>query len=548
MVIKRVMPRQNEEVNEIWICDKGRFTHHYVESPERLTTPLIRKDGELVKATWEEAVAYAAQQVKAAGSKLAVITSGRLSNEDLYTLNQFAEKTGGKAILHTAIAGGDWVSRYGLTTGSDLKQLGAGSTIMVFASDLHEEAPIWWLRVKQAAERGATLVVANGRKTRLEKFASHTLRYAFGEEARALDELLDGKSEVTKSIRQAENLVVFYGSDGLGLSESAYVAERLAGLLESSGHYGKSNNGMVAVWPKGNDQGAWELGFKTDEKLEDTISAAMGVYIAAADPASEDPALRIALQRAGFIIVQDLFLTETAKLANVVFPAQAVMERAGTMVSGERRVQRYHAAIPPAQGTRPDHEITSAIAAAAGMDLPVVNADELFVKLAETEAVFNGLTLVQLAETREQWPTISRSGIYFGGASFDNKDGLGVILPARAERPQGKALAPATLKPSQQEILAVPVTRLYDRGGTVTASGMLKERISQRSLSLHPKDAEKLKVSAGERVVLRLSGRELDCALEIDAGQPEGVVLVTRSMGALLAKPELATLWVPEKS
>ena len=183
--------------------------------------------------------------------------------------------------------------------------------------------------------------MANGRKTRLDKFAAHTLRYAYGEEAKALDELLSGTSDDSNLIRQAENLVAFYGSDGLGLTQSAHVAEKLGEYFLSSGHSGKVNNGLIAVWPKGNDQGAWELGFKTDEKLEETISAAMGVYIAAADPASEDPALRIALQRAGFIIVQDLFLTETARLANVVFPAQAVMEREGTMVSGERRVQRY---------------------------------------------------------------------------------------------------------------------------------------------------------------------------------------------------------------
>ena len=155
MVIKRVMPRQNEEVNEIWICDKGRFTYHYVQSPERLTTPLIRKDGELVKTSWEEAIAYAAQQVKAAGPNLTVITSGRLSNEDLVTLKRFSDQAGGQAILHTSISGGDWVARCGMSTGSDLKQLGEGSVILVFASDLHEEAPIWWLRVKQAAERGA---------------------------------------------------------------------------------------------------------------------------------------------------------------------------------------------------------------------------------------------------------------------------------------------------------------------------------------------------------------------------------------------------------
>ena len=91
VVIKRVMPRQNEEVNEIWICDKGRFTDHYPESPDRLTSPIIRRDGELVTASWDEAVEFAAQKVRAAGSRLAVIASGRLSNEDLFTLKRFSK-------------------------------------------------------------------------------------------------------------------------------------------------------------------------------------------------------------------------------------------------------------------------------------------------------------------------------------------------------------------------------------------------------------------------------------------------------------------------
>ena len=69
IVIKRVMPRQNEEVNEIWMCDKGRFAYHYAESPERLTKPLVRKDGELAPASWEQALDLAARGLQAAGAK-----------------------------------------------------------------------------------------------------------------------------------------------------------------------------------------------------------------------------------------------------------------------------------------------------------------------------------------------------------------------------------------------------------------------------------------------------------------------------------------------
>ncbi len=538
MVIKRVMPRQNEEVNEIWICDKGRFTYHYAESPERLTSPLIRRDGELVQVGWEEAVSYAADKVKAAGSSLAVIASGRLSNEDLFTLKTFSNRINGKAILHTTISGGDWVSRCGLTPGSNLGELGGNDTILVFASDLHEEAPLWWLRVKTAAERGACLIVVNPRKTRLDKYACHTLRYVYGEEGKALQEITSSSGEIASAVKEAENLVIFYGSEGLGLAQSAYVAESLAGVLQSGGRVGKPNNGLVAVWQKGNDQGAWELGFRTDEKLQETISAAMGVYIAGADPASEDPQLKIALQRAGFVIVQDLFLTETAKLADVVLPARAVMEREGTAVNGERRLQHYLPAIPAPVGTRADHEITSAIAQAAGLDLPEISVESIFERMTAEPGVFEGITLMQLGEVKEQRPSIGRNWKYYGGTSYDNHHGLGLVLPLNTEVPllTAKKAVPVT-EVIAGRLLAVPVTRLYDRGGTVTASDMLKERISSGVVSLHPEDAGKLGANTGDRVVLKFAERELECGLELNPDQPSGVALVVRSMGAMLAAP-----------
>ncbi len=550
VVIKRVMPRQNEEVNEIWICDKGRFTYHYYESPERLTAPLIRRDGELVKASWDEALEYAAQQVKAAGSRLSVVTSGRLSNEDLFALKQLADKTGGKAILHAAISGGDRVAMAGMTPGSDLGKLSRGSVILVFASDLHEEAPIWWLRVKQAAERGATLVVVNPRTTRLDKFATHRLRYAYGSEISTLKTLLADESDIAQAVKEAENLVFIYGSEGMGLTASAGVADLLAAWLEVSGHRGKVNSGLIAAWQKGNDQGAWEIGFRTDEHLAETISAAMGVYIAAADPASEDPELKIALQRAGFVIVQDLFLTETAKLADVVLPVQAVMEREGTVVSGERRLQHYSPAVPAPAGTRADHAITRAIAGTAEIPLEGENVVDLFSQLSREVDVFKGISLEDVQSVREQTPSLGRSGMYYGGTSYENKEGLGVILPLKPGTltPAAEVMEPEALKIEHGNLLAVPVTRLYDRGGTVTTSGMLQRRIARNLFSLHPADAERFQVKPGERILLKLDGREIEGEAGVDKGQPQGVVLVTRSMGALLSAPVVVTLSVPQRT
>src|SRR3990172_1274886 len=96
-VIKRVMPRQNEAVNEIWICDKGRFAYHYTEAQGRISQPLIRKDGELKPATWDEALALIGDKFKKASGKFASYSGGRLSNEDYFHVQQLTEKLKGKA-------------------------------------------------------------------------------------------------------------------------------------------------------------------------------------------------------------------------------------------------------------------------------------------------------------------------------------------------------------------------------------------------------------------------------------------------------------------
>ena len=90
--VKRVMPRQHEAVNEIWICDKGRFTYHYAESDERITTPMIRKDGRLTSTSWDEALEAVADRFREAGSGLLTIASGRLSNEDLFNIRKMKKE------------------------------------------------------------------------------------------------------------------------------------------------------------------------------------------------------------------------------------------------------------------------------------------------------------------------------------------------------------------------------------------------------------------------------------------------------------------------
>ncbi|MCA1954866.1 MAG: NADH-quinone oxidoreductase subunit NuoG [Anaerolinea sp.] len=534
-VIKRIMPRQNEAVNEIWICDKGRFVHHYTENEQRLLQPLVRKDGELTAVSWDEALSLVAEKLQ--GVTLTTLVGGRLANEDLFNLAQLTQALAGQAVLYGEMAGGDLVQQVGLAPGSNLGEVGKGTAILVVASDLHEEAPLWWLRVRQAARRGATLIVLNGRPTRLDKDAQHVLRYAYGSEAQALANFLPGQaledpawSAALHAFAQAENVIIFYGSDGLGLEGTAALAQVAAHVL--SGYVGRPNNGLVAVWPHGNTQGAWELGFRPTAELANTLRSSGAVYVAAADPAGDSAILAEALDEAGFVVVQELFLTETARRADVVLPVQAYTEREGSFTSGERRVQRFYPAnIPALPGPRPDFVIAAQVGQRLGLALEARAASLVFQQMAQRHAAFAGLSYQRLAEVTEQWPKIDRRDLYYGGTSYQNTQGMGQTL----------ALLPLALPPLPRLVAAanaskegalriLPINRLYDRGALLRLSPLLAGRMAAAALWLHPTLAAAQGLVEGQRVAVELNGRTCELEVRLDENLPVEAAFLPRSV------------------
>ncbi len=614
-VVKRVMPRQNENVNEIWICDKGRFGHHYASKNKsngkglpRLTEPLVRKNadsnqaGELVPASWDEALSVIADRFRQAGENLLTILGGRLSNEDLFNLNQLTNRLGGETFLYSHMAGGEFTSSYGLPPGSNFADLGPDDAVLVVACDLEQEAPIWWLRIKQAAERGVKVISLNARSTKLDRVASYKLRYPYGTETAALLAVLNTLStkqpglpeqvqslaenpEFTNAARvfsEARNAVVLFGSDGSGVEQSHALAQACANLLVSTGHTGRPNNGLIGVWPRANEQGAWELGLRTRPDLHEKINAAQAVYIAAADPAGDDPAY---LGQAGFggdafIVVQDLYLTQSARLADVVLPALSWIEREGSYTSGERRVQRFYTVLPDIAKPIPRVESTGAIKTslltagemvpygpladyvippliARKMDLEFSpsagSASSVFDEIARTVPVFSGISYKLLSETSEQWPVFGREDLYYGGTGYENNQGLGVQLPLADRQEQ------STLQLSGSPLKSVhipklggvvfPVNRLYDRGQTLIHSKLVLGRVGEPFVVISIRDAERMRLEAGDMVQISFetsrAGTDAPYSsdniaivrVQISDELPERIALIPRSFGMPADKP-----------
>jgi NADH-quinone oxidoreductase subunit G len=568
-VIKRIMPRQNEWVNEIWICDKGRFAHHFADAPERLTRPLVREGDELVETSWEEALDLVAGRLQMADT-VAGLASGRLSNEDLFMFQKLLRQ--GLSSRHLDLAGasmggGEVVAQVGVARDSNLAELGRGDAVLVVASDLHEEAPVWWLRVKQAADRGASLVVLNIRPTRLDKYAVHAIHYRPGQALSTVSRLLNAARVETQGaaddplqaaadlLIEATNLVVFYGGEGLSSAETDALARLLGNLLllkpseseGAAGHAGRRNSGLIPVWPQANTQGAWDMGIRPDlgpgyAPVEEAgmagpeiVAAArrgevQALYLVGADPSGEGQ-LSDRGQLA-FLVVQDLFLTETAALADVVLPAQSWAEREGTYTSGERRVQRFYPAIPVVGESRPDWQILAQIGERVGLGKPPFAASLAFRELAGQVVQYAEMDYRRLGRSVEQWPIVGGDDLYYGGSAYNNRSGIGLQWQAAAESARVERFeVPELPEEAPDGLVVVPTAALYSSGTLIGHSKVLAPRMAEPTLYLHEADAEALGLDGSDKVSVKLDGYEAVVQARLDGRTPEGVALL-RGSGA----------------
>lgn len=559
-VIKRVQPRQNELVNEIWIHDRDRFVHHFAAAPDRLTTPLIRKNGQLAPASWEEALALVSTQLQAHGAQSAGLIGDRLSNEDLFMFQKLLRdgvKTPHLDLGNRRLAGGDVTAKVGMSSGSNLGDLGKGDAILVVASDLHEEEPIWWLRVKQAAERGAMLVILNARPTRLDKFATHVFTYRPGEAVSTVRQLVNATKVAAKSadsdplaaaaeaIIQANNVVAFYGAEGLTYEETDVLARLLGNLLlvqNEGAHAGRKNNGLIAVWPHNNTQGAWDMGIHpalgpgyqglsatgkdVTAILADVQSGAVQVlYVAGTDPVGDG----LLAGRGGldFLVVQELFLTETAVLADVVLPAQSWAERDGTFTSGEHRVQRYYPAIQVVGQSREDWRIFAQIGEKLGLGKPPAATSLVFRDIAKVVPQYKDMDYRSLARVEEQWPIIGRADLYYGGTSYENKSGLGQQWAVAAELGAVDHFdTPETMVTAVDGLCVLRTAALYTPGTLIQRSDVVADRLAQPTLTLHEADAAQLGVTDEMMASITVAGRDLAVMVQVNGRTPQGVALL----------------------
>lgn len=467
--LQRVNARVNEAVNEEWTCDRGKFGMDYVSSPDRLKWPLVRKDGKFVRATWEDALRLVAERLRAAAPRVAAIGGAQAPNEDLYVWQRLFRETLGSANLDHRMGPNFAPTQEGLyarlgyhTMGNSIADFERMRAILVLGSNLLDEQPILYLRVRKAWRfRGAQVVEAvpaGGEEPdapeHVAAFAAVSLRYRPGTEAALLrgmlramlDEgllpqstgLLTGASalpEVAAAASQAEvteeslrraaricaagEMAILAGEAIRNHAHQEDVLDALRDLATATGNAGNVNLPVTEV----NAQGAMDMGILPDvqpgyvpaetvglntrQMLEGLAAGALGaVWVLQCDlvNAFHDPSLaRRALEAAPFTVVSDLRLTETASMADVVLPIQSVAERDGTYTNCERRVQRFHRAFELSPEIRSGWQAAAQISHLLGRPMAYFSARDVQREIAALVPGYAGCGPRDLGDEGVRW-------------------------------------------------------------------------------------------------------------------------------------------------
>jgi NADH-quinone oxidoreductase subunit G len=304
-----------------------------------------------------------------------------------------------------------------------------------------------------------------------------------------------------------------------------------ANLLILTGHVGRPNNGLIAVWPGANTQGALDLGYSA-EATAALIKKAPGVLIlAGCNPLGEDMAAA-AFEKAGFVVVTSQFKTPTTAIADVVLPQQSFAERDGTFTSGERRVQRFYTAQGVIGDSLPDWKIFGQARALLDGSQPKLSAAVVMHEITRSVATYAGMGYKSLARTERQFPDVGGDDLYYGGTAYQNEGGVGVQWAVQAEDPAAKLnVRPVnTARLVVDGLLVVPTTLLYDRGILFVHSEVIHHRIPEPHARLNPKDAAEAGVNTGDTIALTLGKTTLTVRAVVSDDIPAGVVLLPKCL------------------
>lgn len=407
-VVHRIVARDRyvDGLNGEFLDVKARFAHEFINHPDRLKTPLIRykKGGKLIPSTWDEAIRFVAEKLGENRDKTGVVASSRLTNEAIFTLKRFA----GEVLENDNYAVSD---AYDLAPFFDNlsaplathKEIRYAGTILLIGGEPEEEQTFTGKQIRQAVKNGgAELIIVNETPIRLTQSASQFIHINPGSIDAFVQALTDSATDETSRKLGVETEEIDRLLQTIGETRGDFIImfggdvspEAQAILAASAANFG-SDTRRVLLHPLplyNNSVGANDM-MPGKKSLEEVLKNSKALLIGGS---LRDNSL---LKNKDFVVVQELFETETTDLADVVLPAGSFAEVDGTYTNNTGFVQRVRQAIELVHQSKPDWMITSMIAREMGTDFGYgFSASQVFRQIADGVEAYEGLRYPDLKD------------------------------------------------------------------------------------------------------------------------------------------------------
>ena len=439
--VKRVLARDNPEVDDGWLCDKGRYGFQAMYSADRVRNPVFQDDGQPVPAGWAEAVDRAAEGLLGAGSKTAVLI-GEASNEEGYLLQRMLRRALGSSDIDSRRGPGfgasDALALADPAISARVADIDHADLVLVVGTDPIHSAPSFDLRIRKAVRRnGTSLAVATDRPTALDGGATEVERFDPGTASSWLsslaDEVASGSEDgIAGLINRSGHTVVVWGERiGRGDDGPAALAA-LRRLTEKAGIASESESGLIGIPETANGRGLREAGCLPDAgpgftpvgpgRDADSIRAGLesgeieAVILYGIDPIRDLPdteGWRRALEAADHVVCFSMEANASTEFADVLFPLESHAEKDATVTHPEGRLQRVRPSAARPGDIRPGWMVLAELSAMLGHETGIGSAPDALAALAEAVPFYEGLDDAEIGGRGIRWqdrPAASRLG------------------------------------------------------------------------------------------------------------------------------------------
>ncbi|GAX62117.1 formate dehydrogenase subunitA (FdhA) [Candidatus Scalindua japonica] len=603
--INKITSETGSTPNNGNLCMKGRFAYDFINHQDRLDSPMVRRNGNLEKASWEDAYNVIAEKLKGikqehGADAISFISSGRCTNEENYLMQKFARAVIGTNNIDQTETECHSPSIHVLrdtlglsATTNSIEEISKSDVIFIIGANVTESHPIIGLEVKKALRNGKTVIVVDTRKIWLAKKAHTFLNPQPGTDTVLINAIINviikeklhdekfiekrtdkfnsfkkavAKDDIKKAVKltgisqdsieeaariyaDAESAIILYGNGITQHISGDDNVKSLVNLALLTGNIGKECSGIYPLIGQNNGQGAFNMGalpdFYTDfqpvsditvrKKLEKVYRAKLpknrglqiremfdgackgkvkAMYVMGADPLMSGPdttRVNKALSKLDFLVVQDIFMSNTARYADVVLPAACFAEKDGTFTNIERRVQRIRKTVEPPGKSKADWKILSELSARMGKSANYSSPEAIWEEIRKVSPNFAGINYQKLDNGGVQWPC-PKAG--HPGTKFLYEKKF----------PEGKAIFSSTKtklsaeKPDKSYpfILSTGRTLYHFNSGTMThrAKGSTQKQ-PYSFVEISQKDADAARIKDGELVSVTTKRGRISLAANI---------------------------------